>query len=144
MELREIMKVQTEFIKVRPRGAVTFKYSFQLGRIKIDVDLSCLDPDECEEILILNEQGSTFFNRYSDTDGTRLLNEKIGAWAMVSAAEASLSNSNETLTFTVARGPGMLFRGWEKTKSRFSWAGLSYSLPPQSFTFDYIIKLRER
>ena len=35
-----------------------------------------------------------------------------------------------------------LLRGWEHTKSRFSWAGLSYMLPPSNGRFEYPIKLR--
>jgi hypothetical protein len=111
MELRAIMKVQTEFIKVKPRGKVTFNYLCQPGRIIINVDLSCLELDGCEEILVLNEQGSTFFSRYSDTNEARLSDEKIGAWEMVNASEASLSDPKETLTFTLARGSSTLFRG---------------------------------
>ena len=142
MELRRIMRVQTEFIKVKPQGTITFKYSCQPNIIEIQVDLSDLEIDGCQEILILNEQGSTFFRKYFDTSGLRLFDEKIGAWEMVRAEEASLSDEKETLTFTLRnRDASALFRGWEKTRGRFSWAGLGYSLRPTLFTFDYVIKL---
>jgi hypothetical protein len=142
MELRETMRLQTDFVRVTPRGTVTFNYSIQVGSIKIRTDLSRLELNGCEEILILNEQGATFFNKYSDSDGTTLFNEQIGAWQPVTANEASLSDAGENLTFTLTKNSGTLFRGFEKVRRRFSWAGLSYSLPPQSSTFDYVIGLR--
>jgi len=142
MELRRIIKVQTEFTKVKPRGTITFKYSFQSSIIKINVNFSNLDLAKCQEILILDEQGSTFFRKYFDTDGLRLFDEGIGAWEVVKAKEASLSDAKEALTFTLRnKEPSVLFRGWEKTKGRFSWAGLNYSLHPGLPTFDYVIKL---
>ena len=143
MELGKIMMVETEFIKVKPRGTITLRYSCQPGIIQIQVNLSELELDECQEILILNEQGASFFNRYLDTDGLSLLNEKIGAWEKVKAKEASLSDIEKTLEFTLRnRDQGFLFRGRENTKNRFSWAGLSYSLEPKPSLFDYSIRLR--
>jgi hypothetical protein len=90
----------------------------------------------------LNEQGASFFRKYNDTEGLRLFDEKIGAWQMVSAEEASFSYSRENLTFSLRKmNSSKLFRGWEKTKGRFAWAGLGYSLDPRLSNFDYIIKL---
>ena len=64
---------------------------------------------------------------------------------MVKAEEASLSDIAELLSFTLRRvKSAQLFRGWEHTRGRFSWAGLSYSLPADSSNFDYVIKLRTR
>ena len=62
---------------------------------------------------------------------------------MVKAEEASLSDIAELLSFTLRRvKSAQLFRGWEQTRGRFSWAGLSYSLSADSSNFDYVIKLR--
>jgi hypothetical protein len=145
MELRRIVGVQTEFIKVNPRGIVTVEYSCQPSIIRVQVDLSELELAGCQEILIVNEQGSTFFRKYFDSDGLNLFDERIGAWEMVNAKEASLSDVKETLKFTLGnKDSGALFRGWEKTKGRFSWAGLSYSLHPRLSTFDYVIKLSRK
>jgi hypothetical protein len=141
MELRETMGIHTDFVKVKQRGMITMNYSIQPKSIKIKADLSRLELDGCQEILILNEQGSTFFNKYSDANGTTLFNEEIGAWKSVNARSASLSDAEGTLKFTLTKNSGRLFRGLERTKGRFSWAGLSYSLNPQSSIFNYDIKL---
>jgi hypothetical protein len=143
MELRGTVKVQTEFVRVKPRGTVTVKYVCQPGNIWINVDLSNLELAGCKEIVILNEQGSTFFRQYFDSDGLRLFDGKIGAWEAVRAKEASLSDMRGTLRFTLERrNSSTLFRGWEKTRGRFSWAGLGYSLHSRPLAFAYVIKLK--
>jgi hypothetical protein len=142
MEFRRTVGVQTEFVKVKTKGRIKVKYTFESSIIRIHVDLADLDRAECREILILNEQGSTFFRKYSDTTGLRLLDEKIGAWEIVRAEEASLSNIRETLKFTLLKQEGnLLFRGWEKTSGRFAWTGLGYSLKRNASSFEYIIRL---
>ncbi len=143
MELRRAVKIQTEFVKVKPRGTITFKYSFQPNTIKINVDLSDLELSGCQEILLLNEQGSNFFRKYRDSDGLKLFDEKIGAWENVRAKEATLSDDKDALRFTLeSSNMAELFRGLERIKGRFSWAGLSYSLHPKRGAFDYVIKLK--
>jgi hypothetical protein len=145
MELRGVMKIQTEFVKVEPRGTIAFKYFCQANRIRIEVDLSDLKLDGCREILILNEQGSTCFRKYSDTDGTELFDENIGAWKAVRAKEASLSDARDTLAFSLQNiDEAALFRGWENIKGRFSWSGLSYSLQPRLRAFNYVIEIGEQ
>ena len=67
------------------------------------------------------------------------------ARAVVNAEEASLSDLDESLVFTLRRmKTAQLFRGWESTRGRFSWAGLSYSLHAYSINFEHVIKLRAR
>jgi hypothetical protein len=142
MDLRRAMKIQTEFVKVEPRGTITFKYFCQPNVIRIRVDFSDLKLDGCQEILVLNEQGSTCFRKYFDTDGTKLFDGNIGAWAAVRAKRASLSDAGDTLTFTLQKiDEATLFRGWENINGRFSWAGLSYSLEPRLRTFNYMIEM---
>lgn len=144
MEFRRTVGIQTEFVKVRPKGKISIKYTVDQNIIKIHVDLTDLEKAGCQEILILNEQGVTFFRKYTDTRGLQLFDEKIGGWEKVNANEASLSNVQESLKFTLAKQKASsLFRGWEKTKGRFAWTGLSYSLTPDHSEFYYVIKLEQ-
>lgn len=46
--------------------------------MKVNVDFSDLSLDGCEELLVLNEQGSTTFEKYSNTNGLKLSGKKIG------------------------------------------------------------------
>jgi hypothetical protein len=140
MELRKVI-VHTEFIRVKPRGTVTVQYCIAPYAIKVNVDLSNIARAECREVLVLNEQGASFFRAYSDTNGLKLLDENIGAWDVVLAREASLSLADESLMFTLtSQRDCALFRGWEKTRGRFAWAGLSYRLHSQRSVFAYTIK----
>ncbi len=142
MELRDIAKIKTEFEKVEPRGTVAVSYQCKPSTIFVNVDFSGLKLEGCREVLVLNEQGSTVFRNYFDSDGLILRDSKIGAWDVVAANEASLLDIKRQIAFSLCNiKSATFFRGWEKTKNRFSWTGLSYSLPPSNDTFSYVIKL---
>jgi len=142
MEFREATKIKTEFEKVKPKGWVTVSYELQFSKLSVSVDFTKLDLDDCIELLILNEQGSKFFAKYADSSGLKLIGNKIGAWHPVQANQATLMNQNEQIKFSLRKASSSsLFRGWEQTKNRFSWAGLSYSLQPSNREFDYTIEL---
>lgn len=142
MELREIANLKTEFMKVKPRGVVTVDYRCKPDAIEVHVDFSRLSLKRCSEMLVLNEQGASFFPRYVDSSGLRLFGQRIGAWEAVSAKQSMLKSVEGGLSFQLQNlGGARFFRGFEHTKKRFSWVGLSYSMPPHNGTFDYSVKL---
>jgi hypothetical protein len=142
MELRNIAKIRTEFQKVQPRGKINVNYQIQPGVINVKADFSDLTLDGYEELLFLNEQGSKIFDKYDDENGLRLVGNRIGGWNEVAAKQAFMKSSKEQISFSLQKKYGAtLFRGWENTKRRFSWAGLSYSLNPVHRIFDYSILL---
>jgi hypothetical protein len=142
MELRDLANIRTEFMKVKPRAKIPVSYLCRKNRIEIHADFSEIALSRCSEILVLNEQGAGFFQKYVDSHGLNLMEQKIGAWEMVSAKQATLQNATGTLSFRLQnRGGSKLFRGLEHTKRRFSWAGLSYSIHPHNGTFDYSVTL---
>jgi len=142
IELQEPLNVQTIFKRVEPRGTVLFEYSCKPKEVQITVRLSLSKLDKCKEILILNEQGSSFFRRYADSSGLVLFDRNIGPWAKVNAYEASFSDVKQTSKFTLeSKVSTTLVRGWEKTKGHLAWAGLEYSLPSRNSSFSYSIRL---
>ncbi len=142
IELLKRTGVDTEFQKTKSRGTVDVKYAFSPKSIEVEVDLKALDMNGCREILILNEQGASFFRKYSDTNGLVLLDDQIGAWESTDAEEVFLFNLNETVGFALkSKQEAKLLRGREQIRGRYSWVGFSYSLPPQVTTFRYSIKL---
>ena len=142
MELRDLAKIKTEFITVKPRGTVTINYHCHPAAIIIQADFSQVTLNRCREVLVLNEQGSNVFQKYVDTNGTTLFGNRIGAWETVTANQASLQNAKGLISFSLQnKKSATLFRGWERTRKRFSWAGLSYSMPPNRGTFEYSIGL---
>lgn len=142
MELRKTMKIETDFVEAPSRGEVRVTYTCFPDLVRVRVDFSELQKEGCQEILVLNEQGSNFFTRYSDSNGVLLFGGRIGAWQKVRAAAASLSDRKGTLSFALENvDSASLFRGWERTRGRFSWAGLGYSLPKTVSVFNYSISL---
>jgi hypothetical protein len=142
MEYRELAKIRTEFVRVKPRGTVNVEYRVEEKNVAVSVDFSNLTLKACEELLVLNEQGASFFDTYKDAGGLKLVGGKIGGWHQVVAKQAFLENNKIPLAFRLSRTrEAALFRGWEKTKNRFSWAGLSYSLLPNNGTFTYSIDI---
>lgn len=141
MMLRNIAKIKTEFQKVKPKGTITVNYEIQPATINISVDFSDLTLHKCKELLVLNEQGSNIFDKYDDSDGLKLSGSKIGGWDPVTANQASMLSTKKQIAFCLQKNKkATLFRGWENTKHRFSWAGLSYSLNPYHGIFDYSIR----
>jgi len=142
MEYRELARIKTEFVKVKPRGIVEIEYLIESSLVEVTVDFSDLTLTGCEELLVMNEQGSTVFDTYIDSNGLELAGPKIGGWHPVTAKHSSIENSDGLIAFQIDKTPSAtLFRGWEKTKKRFSWSGLSYSLSPFCKTFSYTISI---
>lgn len=143
VEIRRSLGIHTQFVQTQSKGKVTISYRRFPSAIQVRADLSELHKSGCEEILIMNEAGSTFFTKYTDRNGLELANDEIGAWNKVEAPEASLSDSSETLLFSLKKTEGAdLYRGWERVKGRLSWAGLSYSIRAWKPVFEYYIRIQ--
>ena len=143
IELLKTLGIRTEFQRVNPKGIITVKYVCLPHLIEVEIGLSKLNKKGCKEVLILNEQGATFFRKYSDTDGLTLFDGQIGAWESAKAEEVSLFNINETTGFSVRnKGNAMLLRGREKIRGRYSWVGFCYALRPHISRFRYSVRLR--
>jgi hypothetical protein len=143
MEIRQLLNIKTEFHNVKPRGTITVTYRIQPSSIRIHADFSKIQRKRCKELLLLNEQGASVFQKYTDSKGQVLFGNKIGAWSKVTADEASLQSTGGRIRFSLQNGGNAtLFRGYERTRKRFSWAGLSYSLPLDVCEFSYAVKLK--
>jgi hypothetical protein len=140
MKMRNTIGIQTKFTKVKSRGIVEVTYTFLPSGVKVHVDLSSLDMELCQEVLLLNEQGALHFRKYCDANGVLLYGGNVGAWERVSARQASFSDVESGVSFSLENvGGAIMYRGREKVKGRFSWAGLTYSLKPHVKSFDYVI-----
>ncbi len=145
MQLRKTLGMQTQFVKMAPRGRVTITYYCSAGSVRVHVDLSAVNKKHCREILLLNEQGATFFRKFFCTDRTLQVDRQIGAWRKVTAKQASFSNLKGSVSFTLENVAGAeLFSGREKVKDRFSWAGMTYALDPSLQSFDYAVKVTNK
>lgn len=142
MEIRNLFNIKTEFHIVKPRGKIIVTYKCQPNSIDLTADYSDISLYRCQEVLLLNEQGSSIFQVYTDSSGKRFVGNRIGAWDQVVANSAALQSSKGQLGFSLQRIDGAsLFRGYEHTRKRFSWAGLSYSLKPDNEAVHYSIAI---
>jgi hypothetical protein len=142
IKLRNRLGIQTRFTKAKHRGTITVTYKIKRNSVVIEADLTKIDKHNCTKVLLLNEQGSTFFRRFHDSNGTSLTDEKIGAWDVVDADWAWFSDINYTLGFRLQRlPPYKLMRGREYIKDRLSWAGMAYELNPHTGYFQYEVKI---
>jgi hypothetical protein len=142
IKFRNRLGIQTRFTKVAHRGTITLTYKVKRNSVVIEADLTEIDKRNCKKILLLNEQGSTFFRKYHDSNGVSLTDEKIGAWNQVDADYAGFSDLNCTLGFRLQRIPAYrLMRGREYIKGRLSWTGMAYELNPNVGFFQYEVKI---
>lgn len=142
IKLRNRLGIQTRFTKVKHRGIITVNYKIKRNSVEIEVDLTKIDKRNCTQVLLLNEQGSTFFRRFHDSNGISLTDEKVGAWDRVDADWAGFSDISCTLGFRLQRlPPYRLMRGREYIKDRLSWAGMAYKLSPRLGFFKYEVKI---
>jgi hypothetical protein len=108
------------------------------------VDFSAIDMNNCREILILNEQGASFFRQIFDNSGVLLRDNEIGPWTKVTAKQASFSDIHRRLSFSLENIKGAtLYRGREKVADRFSWAGMTYSLNTSESFFTYTVRIEQ-
>ena len=94
------------------------------------------------EVILMNEQGARFFDRYTDSLGLLLYGKNIGCWDEVDAREASFGGSTTGASFTAEKAEGArLFRGRELVGSRLAWSGFGYSFPPSGQTVSYTLRI---
>ena len=143
MRLRRTIGVETCFAHASSRGKVTVSYHCYPDHIKVHADFSEVDMTSCQEILILNEQGATFFRKHRNGNVV-FQDKKVGAWTRVDAEQAEFSDLAERISFSMEKRDGAtLYYGREHVKDRFSWSGMTYALNPKTLTFNYIIRLQK-
>jgi hypothetical protein len=142
IKLRKKFGIETLFTKVKHRGNITIKYKIKPRSVEIEADFTRINKDNCLKVLLLNEQGATCFRRFFDSEGVKLIDEKIGAWDQVDAGWACLSNVNYSLGFCVQSLLNCrLLKGREVIEDRLSWAGMAYEIDPHIDLIKYEIKI---
>jgi hypothetical protein len=134
--------LRTHYVQVDPIGRVTTTYVVGRNHVEVHVDLGQLKGEALQKTFILNEQGSEFFRRYSDSDDAELFDKHIGAWELVEAEWADLADSQGGMGFRLWRKENsVLRRGREFLKDWLDWVGLDYEIDPRSDSFQYDIEI---
>ena len=141
--LRRISGIQTQFEEVASIGIVSVLFTIQADEIHVSVDTGMVEKSNCTEIMLMNEQGANYFDKYRDSSGLSLKGNAIGTWDETFADEASFIDPLHEIQFTMQKAAGSrMFRGRERVPGRLAWAGLAYSVPPGKDNFTYYIRMR--
>ena len=139
---RRTFGIVTRFEEIPSRGIVQVLYIIRAGNIHISVDTSRVKKYNCTGIMLMNEQGANYFDKYRDSSGLSLKGNAIGTWDETFADEASFEDTSHRLEFTLQKVAGArLFRGRELVPGRLAWSGLAYSIPPDTPNFSYNIRM---
>jgi hypothetical protein len=134
--------IKSSFMKSPHKGTVIVTYNIDRNRIQVKLNFSQLERANLAKVFILNEQGAHFFRTYSDSEGLRLVDEEIGAWADVTAQSAKIVNEQNKIGFRLKNIEGSrLKRGREMMEGSLNWIGLDYELEPKYCHFEYEIEL---
>ncbi|WXG44003.1 MAG: hypothetical protein WED04_08230 [Promethearchaeati archaeon SRVP18_Atabeyarchaeia-1] len=134
--------VHLQFSETDAAGKVIAAYSVSHDRIRAKMDFFPTRESNLKGVFVLNEQGSEFFRRYSDSNGTELVDKEIGAWGIVEAESARVTDLRGRVGFQLARSRGsVLHRGREYTSGLADWVGLDYEIDPAKRTFEYEIQV---
>jgi hypothetical protein len=138
--LKKKLDLREAFTQEATLGFV--RASYLISNSRIDIEISFPKIDGCTELIILNEQGASWFNTYQDSNGLILKGERIGSWDQIEANNASFIDAADGLVFTLKRIEGAkMFRGRELVADSLAWAGLAYILPHWTERFAYSIEL---
>jgi hypothetical protein len=142
-KLRGLFDLETTFVEAgfSTELKVTYTIEAETGKIAVEIDTSGL-PADISEVVLMNEQGAHYFDRYEDSSGVSLQGEQIGCWDEVDAQEAWFESSAQQVTFRLSQVKGArLLRGRELIGSRLAWSGFGYSFPPSIQRFRYELKI---
>ncbi len=137
---RKVFKLKDIFAEIPPVGFVRAHYTIKGCEIRVGLEFS--KAKGCSEVVVMNEQGASYFDTYQDSDGLTLHGTEIGSWDETHAKEASFINPADEIAFTLKRAEGSrMFRGRELAAKRLAWSGLTYVLPPRTVSFAYTITI---
>jgi hypothetical protein len=127
--LRQVFNWETTYADAgfSTEAKILFTIEEKTGKIIAEIDTGSLPPD-ITEVIVMNELGAHFFDRYLDTSGISLKEQEISCWDGVNAEEAWFESSAYQIAFRLRQAKGArLFRGRELIGSRLAWAGFGYS-----------------
>lgn len=138
--LTEKTGIGKSFPKAPPMGNVTVTYTVDNTRTTVKAGFESLEKTGLRRIFMLNEQGSQFFRKYTDSRGTELMDSKIGAWDGTGGEWACLKTLRGEIGFRLwrCRG-GVLRRGREFLEGSLDWVGLDFEISRKVDVFEYAI-----
>jgi hypothetical protein len=141
-DLPKNLGVQKSFVRAKPVGKVAIAYRIGPPLIHVSASFNLSERGSVQKIFLLNEQGSKYFRKYSDSNGVVLLDKQIGAWEKVESQWACFSTQNGEVGFRLWKvKDAAMTRGREFLRGTFDWVGLDYELGPRKTEFEYDIEI---
>jgi hypothetical protein len=142
-KLTRKIHIGTSFVETAPSACVAVTYKIGERKIQVHADFRNVKTDKLEKIFMLNEQGSMFFQRYLDSEGSvELRNAQIGAWDEVRSEWASIDSPTDRFGFRLwKKGNVILRRGREYVEGSLDWTGLDYEISSGITSFDYTLEI---
>ncbi len=142
--MRSAFGIRTTFVHTESLGCIRVTYRFEAarGKVRVHVEAPDFSAEKRPQLIIMNEQGAHFFDRYVDSTGCTRQGAAIETWQEVVASRATFHDSLHGVFFSIESAPGArLFRGRELVEGRLAWAGLAHVLPPGTREFSYDISI---
>jgi hypothetical protein len=141
VNIRKKIGVKMIYKRIKSRGEIVVTYNINENSIIINADFRGLNRNCLKKIVLLNEQGSTFFRKFS-SNGSILVDEQIGGWRLLTANQACFSNLEGSLGFCFRNLSNCRsFIGREYLNEFLSWVGLEYETSPDQDFLEYEIKI---
>lgn len=144
--LRFMFNWETVYKETRYYREVKVIYTIDRIKYQVRIDLDTVGAlhDCITEVIVMNEQGARYFDRYQDSDGYFLRENEIGCWDEVTADEASFVCDQYRLAYNLRQVKGArLFRGRELIGTRLAWSGFGYSFTPTDESFIYELRIKQ-
>lgn len=141
-ELIVNMGVKASFVETTPIGKVIVTYTIIGCYIDVEIDFRQLRRTHLKKIFVLNEQSASFFPRYTDSNGKNFVDKQMGAWDIVKAESACLTDLRGQTGYRLWNiHDCVLRRGRETMKNCLDWSGLDYEVNPQKEVLNYKIEI---
>jgi hypothetical protein len=143
--LRFTWGLSTTFETTPSAGSVRVAYTVDRRKsaLHIRADTSRLNKTGCTEVIFLNEQDGSLFDRYSDANGD-LVGKEIGTWEETVADCVTVSDPRHNISLAFPSiAQSRMYRGREVVQGRLSWTGVAYVIQPRCVDFEYEITIHE-
>jgi hypothetical protein len=134
--------IESSFVDTTSIGRTIVTYNINQDCIRMKADFTLLKGKNVQKFFMFNEQGTKFFRKYVDSRGICAFGKQIGAWDIVEAEWASITNLEGNVGFRLKNAKNsVLRRGQEFLKDCLDWVGLDYEISPEDLIYEYDIEI---
>jgi hypothetical protein len=134
--------IQSSFVNTASVSKAIVTYCISRDCVKVKADFTLLKRKNIQKLFMFNEQGTRFFRKYTDSTGICAVDREIGAWDVVEAEWASITNLQGDIGFRLKNAKNsVLRRGQEFLEDCLDWVGFDYEINPKCSIYEYNIEI---